>query len=1167
MKKSVTIKIVFLTFFIYLIPISLFSSADSNEKGKLEQHIYESFYSGDYHRIFESIENFLNKYPFEPVSVQYYSDLIQLADVFGYERIETIFRKRLLDLEKSNPGNKNQLYLLLNLKLENLLYHINPQKAKDVSKRLNPLRKWSIVGPYKKYGDMDIDHPFLPEIISDHSTLREKKRNFYAKNGRGNVNIKKLLYPGNGIAYAITSFNLKGPVKIRIYSNSKYKLIVNGKTCINNYNRDFSNIRIVKIWGTDRITLMLKLMSSPSWNFRVILTDENDRIIKHKLHTRKLYLKDFRFREEMEYPYNVFMKQAGKNDSPKNRVSEKARAYKNLGIYFDELGSYKSIQHFKNSLSLKYSIITEYSLSSAMIDLNDNKSSAVNIEGWRIINELSRKNIDFVPARYKKFRRLINNRDFLRAYKDGRELILKSPNHFLLYFSFLDLLDYLGYENEFKEYLFEFKNRFPYSIYPLISEARFYKNKDIEKYINICNDILKKKTSYSTINKLISIYESRGEYERAIKLIGKYNYNDALTDRYVDNLINIKNYELAKKLIFNKIILNETPYSYYRLGKIDFLDNSDPMMYWQKMISLNPSLHNLSDYVKYLGSQKMLNPFQKYIGKSYLNKKITKEIISDNIKSSHIKFKGRIFLLQKDGSSRIFCEDLIVIKDQKGIGKWGEYKVPYQGKLLPVRIRVYQKDGTFSNSYRINKIDSNNYVSLSSLKKDSIIHISYIVNNPISIQGNSKFFYIPYSHIQNYDEAVENFSIKIISPEEIDVNFSFKNKDKISIYKIGDKKVYSLELRGLGKIYREDFSGSSLNSLPYFSFSTMKNLDDFRIWYDGLLMGKDEFLSFDPIKMIYPKADLKSIKEKNVSDIIEKVYGYISREINLQKNLLYYPELAENIMYNKKGTTEDKVILAKAILKKLNIKSYIVFTRKKYMPKNKMYISPAAFSNILLYVPVDIKKSIWLDFSSEYFKCGEVNPAIKGTNSVILLKNGVIRKKINLKGIHGKHTKYEITILDGGEAKFKINSSYTGIYGSIRRHFKYKLYNEDVLYLLFSKIMPTLDIRKYIIKNELDNRYPFEINLEGSGLGLFIAGVDKLIVQPILNKCDVYKYIRYPRRKQPLVITYPIVEDEKYIYNLPARYLNYEIKKKFLIKSKFGMFDIRIVKQRSSNIL
>ena len=115
--------------------------------------------------------------------------------------------------------------------------------------------------------------------------------------------------------------------------------------------------------------------------------------------------------------------------------------------------------------------------------------------------------------------------------------------------------------------------------------------------------------------------------------------------------------------------------------------------------------------------------------------------------------------------------------------------------------------------------------------------------------------------------------------------------------------------------------------------------------------------------------------------------------------------------------------------------------------------------------------------------------------------------------------------------------------------------------------MPALDIKNYSIANARDNRYPFTISIEGSGLGLLTFGINRLIIQPILNKCDVYKYIRYPNRKQPLVIPYPIVEDEKYIYSIPKRYINYEINKKLYINNKYGLADIRIIKLRNSNTL
>ncbi|MCP4138654.1 MAG: DUF3858 domain-containing protein [bacterium] len=1157
-----------------------------------EEQIMKDLSQGDYNKLYSDIESFVTRYPLHPVSTLYYPDLVRLAEAHGNKKIEESLTKLIKTVEEKNPAanEKKNIHLLqLKLQLEKLLYRYAPERAKKISQELKPVRKWILTGCYNTYGPGDMIHSYLPEIISDDAALRgssgagtgQKRKKVVVKNYDGTVDIKKELYPYNGVAYATASFPVSGPVKIRIYSHSYYKIYINGREAAQNLEQNFRNQRVIRVAGTKGISLMIKLDASKSATFRVLVTDDSDVPRTSRVLFKKAYHNAASYKEENPYPHAWFSG-LEKNDP--------YQSYLYRGIYFNELESEEAIAWHRKALAKKRSIINLYYLSSTMLDLgNEDRSSAYYIEGWRIINEIYNKAPDFVPARYSRFLKLVENKNPVKAYREGERLIEQSPNYLLGYIDFLDFLEELDYEKEFEEYLALFKKKFPHSVYPLYAEARYCKTRDRKRYIAVLEKTRTLKISPSIIKKLGQAYAWQGNYSGSASLFTRYNYNNEFTGNIVDNHIKKGDYSKARKLVLQRVSRTSLPSLYYKLGLIDSLKKSDPLMYWQKVLALNPSLFDLSEYVSYLSTREITQPFARYIDES--KKTLTPQNLFNSKKidpayPATVLYKNRIFLLQEWGSNRVYCEDIIYLANERGVDQWGEYRIPYKGKFYPIRVRVYHKDGRYSDSYGMQKIDGVTYLNLSSLKKDSIIHISYVVNNPVKSPRKSLFFSIPFTYLQNYNEPVEKILIKVVAPEKTNLSFYLKGSSaaKPEIMRAAEldrekktggwqvravpeegKMIYSIELSGLKAIDRESFIGSSLTALPNFSFTTMNTFKDFITWYNGLLRGKDMPLTRELVETL--KKEIIKDQSTSTLEVIKKVYDFVSREIDLQKNVLYYPERPHNVLAKKRGTVEDKAILAKAILESLGIRSYIAFTGKQYWPDFNGFISPYVFSNILLYVPLDLENSLWIDFSSKYYRCGMVTGGIEGSKAHILLKKNFEIKKVVRKESQQKKGTYHIRFDNKGNAQFKIMNYFQGRRGIIRKYFDNKIYNDDIINSFYGRRISLLNVDTYKLENLEDYNKDFSITLEGSSLGLAITGAKKIIFQPVLKKSSIYRYIRYPKRELPLVILSSLDENEEYRYTLPEAYHNQVIQKQYKLKNRFGYADFEFTKNKGSNEL
>lgn len=947
------------------------SHTNLSEVEKIENAICAEFAHGDYHKLYSAIKDLLITHPDNPVSALYYEMFFQMADFFGQEKIVTDAQEIIKAVK--NKKNTNQCMLLLNLELEKLFYQYNIGKGKDITTALNPVRKWTLFGPFNKYGTGDFNYDFEPELFTGgkHGTPHKK---IQITNADGYLNPGAYLYPDSGIAYAQVSFRAVRGVKIRIYSKSCYKIFINGSEITKNVPGNSRNLRIVKVWNASRITLLLKLAGMPFDRVRVIITDERDNVINPDIiDSVSGYTEACDVTEEAEFPHQNLLQEESKNPL-------KNRGY--LALYFANLGSEESIDYFKRSLSLEKNELLSFFLASFLIENNKSDKGSIGYnEGWNIIHTILISNPGFIPAVHKKMKYFITNREYTNAYNAGKRLIAGAPGFPLAGAAFLRLLNELGYEKDFITYDEILKKRFPASVHLLEEEAEYFNNRNKNKYIDLSISLLQKKFSVSRAKIILREFISRGDYKKAIELINSYNHNNDFTSDLIAVHMKSGDFKTGRNLIFKQLLVKDDPSLYYALGVMDLLMRDDPEMYFYKLLVINPSIFSVSDYVQYLKYDSVINAFKQYqdpigvVDSSWMKR-------GDRSCPSTVLYRSRIFLLHADRSSRLYSEDIIYVNNDLGVERWSNIKIPYRGYLQPVHLLVYDETGNTNSSYNI--ADNGDAVKLNFLKKNSIIHLSYIIDNPITEPSGSRFFSVPGEFLQNYDEPVERLSIKVIAPEKMDVRFFIKQKVPVVESHIDNLKLHSITIDKLPAIKKENSSDDKIKDLCYFSFSTMNNLNDFVLWYEGLLTGK----------MTIPDAKLiNALQKETVEETVASVYSFVSRDIQLQGNKMYAPEKMDAVLYRKQGTVEDKVLLAQALLDRLGIKSFVAFARNKLLPDTGNYVSPEIFTHILLYVPLDASESLWLDFSGQVSGCGITEECITDATALIIVNN-TFRKKI-----------------------------------------------------------------------------------------------------------------------------------------------------------------------------
>ncbi|MCX7678680.1 MAG: hypothetical protein N2316_05625 [Spirochaetes bacterium] len=1100
-----------------------------------EQKALQSFRRGDYFALYEAIEEIVRSRFENPRAFLYVYDIARLGDVVGRKKAIHALERVTKQVEKSNNAARSAAKLVLTLEMEKLLKLENPQKSKELIKSLYPVTTWLLIGPYWKYGPGDLYAPFPPETIETLSESNIKIRRVKIAED-GLLQVKRFLYPASGIAYAAFSFRHSDEVKLRIFSDERYVLFVNGKQIlVNDENNAKRRVRIVRLWGCSEFSVMIKIQKRSSWALRVILTDSSDNPIRIPIELDRLYRADFRYAEEMEYPFAQLM-----------AIEEGTTKELALAYFFDELESEESLAFYKAVAQKQKTPFAKYLYAAALLAYGgDDVNSARNLEGRRLMKEVTEEDSLMVPALHKKFRAIYESKDMMGAARFGRDVAGISRYYFPFRRDYVRLLRFLNYNKEFEEEIEKFKRDFPDAIVPLKEEAAYYRYINPLKASQLDSLILEKEYSKKHLSELIKYHSRKGDLKQAHALVEKYGEEAGLWRDRASVLIDLRKFEEAKEIIYKRLLEREEPDCYRMLGFLDALSGDDPLMQWKRELEIRPSNFALEEYVNYL-EKNSIYPLCKEAEektKSFLEAWKRGEFAR---MPSTVLYRARVYELMKDGGSRAYCEDIVILNDQKAIAQWGEYSVVHRGTFKPVRIRVYHPDGEYTDAYSMQDVDGENYINLPSLKENSFVHISYYVENPIREPLYANLFALPPTEICSFEEPVKEFFFSVSFPKDIQCNVIMPEGAEQFEREMDSIVQYSFVMKEIPGIVRERFGGNRLNMLPFYAFSTLRDESDFARWYRGLLVGV-----FD----IDQKMCAEQFRGRGLN-LIENVYEFVARNVELEQRNLYYPQKASDVFYMRRGGAEGKVILAKAILERFGILSFIAFARRADRPALSNFISPHVFTDVLLCIPLSDTNVLWLDFSSMEYSCGDVNPLLEGVEAFVLVGNEIECKRIFGKQSARAKGYFRIRIDENAQTFLEGKVELFGTKAAFRRNLIDEREKEKAVQKYFGYMIPSFNMDDYAILNATEYSKPLVLSASGyfHGIANHIGNGIVLKISPLQS--EVLEYVLYSQRVHPLFIGESISEEDVYEYVLDPKAKVNTIPPAFAYECPFGKFEI-----------
>ncbi|HSV96623.1 MAG TPA: hypothetical protein VLM75_06780 [Spirochaetota bacterium] len=1114
-----------------------------------EERIFRSFAAGDYYALYDSIEAMLLRFPAAPEAALYFSDLGTLSDLHGFARVDGVFTRVIAGLDAENAPNANLYRLLILIEREKLARRFAPLKAIEDAKLLHPVRHWMVSGPYYQFGAADLEYPFLPEIASPEAGNEARWKKAVADEKTGEVDFKRILYPERGVAYATTTLSPGSPVRLRVYSPCAYRLFINGREAVANIDAGIRrSVRVIEAKAEGNITIVMKLYADDDWRFRLIVTDMNDRPVPLKGSSDRPATGPCEFMEVLDYPYDLLVGRL---------YSGVPGASFHLGSYFRERDSREAVKHFRKGKSSEGGYPSRYFLAESLLEsAESDKSSAEYVEAARIYHDLCETDSSFIPAQYRRLQIMTGRRAMAEAYAVGRSLVRRAPFFLPLREAYSMLLSELGYEKEFEEDIALFAKEFPSSPAPRKGLAAHNRWNDPALAARQYREILGKGFDRTSFETLIDICRDMERHGDIIALVDEHDRFDDYGRERIDALIDIGEYERASRLLLERVAVKEDPEDYLRLGRIGYLEGEVPSPDWGRMLAIAPSYYKMGDLLDFLAGGGFEPPMardREEKGEDHAASWIRGKKKGTGVPSEVI-YRGRIYRLNADGSSRAFCEDVIYIHDSRGIERYGEFRLEHGNRVYPVRARVYREDGSYSDAGRIIRVDGTSYLSLPSLGERSVIHVAYYADNPFDLRGSSRIFATPIAAIHDFDEALGVFSCRVIAPEDMDVKIVYTGGEVTHRRRNGMIE-YLMRSESHKPVRMERAMGNRLQYLPLYSISTMRNRKEFAIWYNGLV--RDAFsLPDDDIRTKFAGG--------SVDEAARRIYAFVSREIDLLGNVLYYPEKAATTMMKRRGTPEDKAVLARAMLECLGIRSYFAFTGGRDFPDLRGFVSPGIFSHVLLYVPIDRRGGVWIDFSQANNGYGVVGPEIEGTEALVILRDKAETRTVTSLRMSGSRIGMKVQIDNRGNAFFNGSIRFYGARGEVRSLFQDAQSREEMVNRLLAQMFPAFSLDDFKLAGLEAADSPLELAVKGRVFSISAVAPDRIVISPVLNSSEVLNHVDDRNRKHLFHIVRPVNESESYSFVLPEEYRGAVLEREDVVRCRFGYAMIRVSKRPGS---
>lgn len=1063
-----------------------------------EEQLSPFVLNGSETELFNALSLSIKKNPLSPDSLIHLYDVYSLSDTINPRSILTLTDRFIENISRSHLTEKNSILLQANLLKEELCYN----NRISIDRAIPPdsfLTDWRVSDVYKTYGPYDFSLSFPPE--NDNKAFHKV---FKGSSFHGKTELSSFSYPSDGIIYTKTTVSSSSSVSFRITSNAEYLLFINGQLLIENvHDKDYSEKRIIETLKPGTYSLTFKFRLKPTAYFSVQTTTSNNIPItlSYSSGTPSLATE---FKEVYDYPYNRYLT----DGSPASLAK--------AGWLLADMKDKRGLIYLKQSLNSKYTLLNDIIVATTLINQFERQDWR-HKEGYSRIKKLWDKHPDlpvlqlwkssylYSQRNYSEALTLLNSKQpdsYFAASLLKLQLYRKTADHFKFRGLAEDLLDKAPHSKKLHSIYLDY----------LYTEQKDLFITEAEKYLEIRRD-------EDIQQKLISIYKG-SDSEKAADLLREdllQKKHNALVQS-ASIMINNENYSEASTLLLSFAPFNNSPSVFYLLGLAALKQGGTPDPYFN-MIEYNyPEDPFIREFYSF--HQRATLSDLSYLRNTKKSEAILKQFFNNEGPCSVYPRKEHIIKIYGNGSATLLSDELIYITSNNQIRTYGEYKIPFNKGASIITARVYNRNGSYTDSVQLHSIGNAQYITINNLKKDTLLHIVYQNDLPTDLYKSSLFEYTSDS-LMTYDHSLDEFEITILYPQTDSLNFYANYPGAIQKELSGKYKSLNYISTNIEKISYEPYSGYHTGTPLRYAVSTLKDDDDLFSWYRGFFPEPSTFhrnLGYD---------------HSSRENLVTSIYNDIIANFTIEGSLRFYPQNPADTFYNKKGTSEDLVFLCRALLFHYGIHSYPVLIEKQ---TNKLKpLQKSSFSDVVLYIP-NLESPKWLDFSANFLKPGSLTATNYLSTGYILKEQSVEKTFIStnkMSYIAPKQVnKWKIDLSSEGD-NFSVTSTYHGEEETIRKYFKDSRYTEYYITQIYDSLQNHLIINSFSIDDPLNLMDPFSIKSKGLILGYSTIFKDALIIEPYISQNRAISFINSAERKSDLHIPYSINQKDIYIITLP----------------------------------
>jgi hypothetical protein len=550
--------------------------------------------------------------------------------------------------------------------------------------------------------------------------------------------------------------------------------------------------------------------------------------------------------------------------------------------------------------------------------------------------------------------------NYYSAYKLGISITSRYPLYAAVYEKFMNLLDIMNRDDEYRKTLEAFRKYFPESEVYLTWLAEFHSSRNIEEFTKIMKIIPSRRAGYNTVLSYINMLCGEKKYSEAIELClsaEKYPGLKLLIPRIKRESGDLNSWRNALlKGISGK---NEADY-YYDLGLAEMFTGLDPVMYWKKGLYAGenpPLLRDISDI--YENSILESNDYYKGIYTDF-----------------HPEFlwycKKRKISLHVLDSGKIFFEGEDIIPSGKRVRKmkFADSGLEFTGTEIKALLPCIKGLKVI-------------YVLSASGGLPSVTHFRTEINKlggltvKYNVTGTEEFSVIKYSGEytgdNNFFMLANGLTLKSENEKMSDLEYEvFIKGDFIPriCYKgniMSGTKTDEGLFRNFVKDRFADDDNSAVNSEIYrFSSDAV-----FSKWYYGIISGMGR----------YKNIPFNIQGALNFLELVKKIHFHVMASVSKSGDINFNPRRPDHVLRQGKGTVEEKTHLAKIILENKGIKPFISYLKN----------SRGFPEKILLFVPEKKGKGLLLDFYGD----NPANESITGKEAFIITAEGYEKISVN----------------------------------------------------------------------------------------------------------------------------------------------------------------------------